>query len=48
MSLIGEFASCFGNRILCLDASFEKEVFVSHNLFSFLMLFGLGSLSMVL
>jgi hypothetical protein len=44
VSLIGEFASCFGNRILCLDASFEKEVFVSRNFFSFLMLFGSGSL----
>lgn len=36
VSLVGEFASCFGNRVLCLNASFEKEVFVLHNFFSIL------------
>lgn len=36
VSLLGEFASCFGNRVLCLNASFEKEVSVFHNIFSFL------------
>lgn len=34
VSLIGEFASCFGIRILCLDASFEEEVCVFHILYS--------------
>ncbi|XP_058076183.1 uncharacterized protein LOC131224801 isoform X2 [Magnolia sinica] len=28
MSLIAGFTSCFGTRILCLDASFEEEVLV--------------------
>ncbi|KAL6972387.1 hypothetical protein U1Q18_047702 [Sarracenia purpurea var. burkii] len=27
VSLIAEFVSCFGIRIMCLDASFEEEVF---------------------
>ncbi|XP_077240486.1 transducin family protein / WD-40 repeat family protein isoform X2 [Tasmannia lanceolata] len=27
-SLIGEFTSCFGTRIMCLDALFEEEVLV--------------------
>lgn len=29
VSLIAEFVSCFGTRIICLDASIEEEVFLS-------------------
>ncbi|XP_075641415.1 uncharacterized protein LOC142613103 isoform X1 [Castanea sativa] len=41
VSLIGEFASCFGIRILCLDASFEEEVLVCGDLRGNLVLFPL-------
>lgn len=33
--LVAEFVSCFDIRIMCLDASFENEVFVSHHFLLF-------------
>lgn len=33
VSLIAEFSSCFGARIMCLDALVEEEVFGFHNFF---------------
>ncbi|KAG6619439.1 uncharacterized protein LOC122317079 isoform X2 [Carya illinoinensis] len=41
VSLVGEFASCFGNRVLCLNASFEKEVLVCGDVRGNLVLFPL-------
>ena len=47
VSLIGEFTSCFGIRILCLDASLEEEVCVFH-IFPFYCYLDQGNCSMVL
>uniref|UniRef100_A0A5B7C8Q1 WD repeat-containing protein 6 n=1 Tax=Davidia involucrata TaxID=16924 RepID=A0A5B7C8Q1_DAVIN len=41
MSLVAEFASCFGIRIMCLDVSFEEEVLVCGDLRGNLVLFPL-------
>lgn len=41
-SLIAEFTSCFGIRIMCLDASFEDEVLVCGDLRGNLVLFPLS------
>ncbi|KAL7200223.1 hypothetical protein ACSBR1_032192 [Camellia fascicularis] len=41
LSLIAEFVSCFGIRIMCLDASFEDEVLVCGDLRGNLVLFPL-------
>lgn len=40
ITVMAEFPSCFGTRIMCLDASFEKEVCIT----LFLCLILLGSL----
>lgn len=42
--LVAEFTSSFGKRIMCLDASFENEVFVSfillnRKLFNFIVIY---------
>ncbi|XVF32972.1 hypothetical protein REPUB_Repub17cG0128500 [Reevesia pubescens] len=42
ISLIAEFPSCFGIRIMCLDASFEEEVLVCGDLRGNLVLFPLS------
>ncbi|XP_022757740.1 uncharacterized protein LOC111304949 isoform X3 [Durio zibethinus] len=42
ISLIAEFPSCFGVRIMCLDASFEEEVLVCGDLRGNLVLFSLS------
>ncbi|KAJ0110607.1 hypothetical protein Patl1_00808 [Pistacia atlantica] len=42
ISLIAEFSSCFGLRIMCLDASFEDEVLVCGDLRGNLVLFPLS------
>ncbi|KAK8509757.1 hypothetical protein V6N13_093606 [Hibiscus sabdariffa] len=42
ITLIAEFASCFGIRIMCLDASFEEEVLVCGDLRGNLVLFPLS------
>ncbi|CAL1398751.1 unnamed protein product [Linum trigynum] len=41
VSLVGEFISCFGIRIMCLDASFEDEVLLCGDLRGNLLLFPL-------
>ncbi|KAI9182295.1 hypothetical protein LWI28_023964 [Acer negundo] len=42
VSLVAEFSSCFGVRIMCLDASFENEVLVCGDLRGNLILFPLS------
>lgn len=41
MSLIAEFTSSFGIRIMCLDASLEEEVTFFYDLFIYLCFFSL-------
>ncbi|XP_055962170.1 uncharacterized protein LOC126688213 isoform X2 [Mercurialis annua] len=41
VSLVAEFTSCFGNRIMCIDASSSKEVLVCGDLRGNLALFAL-------
>ncbi|XP_068664109.1 uncharacterized protein [Aristolochia californica] len=41
-SLIAEFTSCFGSRIMCLDASFQEEVLVAGDQRGNLLLFPLS------
>ncbi|XP_057964984.1 uncharacterized protein LOC131155691 isoform X2 [Malania oleifera] len=41
VSLLAEFVSCFGIRIMCLDASFEEEVLVCGDLRGNMLLFPL-------